>query len=104
LFAQPVALFVINLYPSAVMDSFTLPVDMSDLKSQLNPLLQALSATPVLSSLKPSTTADGLAAFLFLLTSLGYLTRGRIWDKPDPNYHVRKLLLHELESSMKQHY
>jgi NADPH-ferrihemoprotein reductase len=83
------------LYPSAVMDSFSLPVDIPDLRSQLNPLLQALSTTPVFSSLKPSTTADGLAALLFLLTSLGYLARGRIWDKPDPNYHVRKPLLHQ---------
>ncbi|KAG9196523.1 NADPH-ferrihemoprotein reductase [Alternaria panax] len=47
-----------------------------------------MSSTPVFSSLKPSTTADGLAALIFLLTSLGCLTRGRIWDKPDPNYHV----------------
>ncbi|CAG5183733.1 uncharacterized protein ALTATR162_LOCUS10727 [Alternaria atra] len=61
---------------------------MSDLRSQLNPLLQALNTAPIFSSLKPSTTADGLAAFLFLLASLGYLSRGRIWDKPDPNYHV----------------
>ncbi|KAI4918178.1 hypothetical protein J4E90_002559 [Alternaria incomplexa] len=70
------------------MNSLSLPFDMSELRSHLNPLLQALSTTPVFSSLKPSTAADGLAAFLFLLTSLGYITRGRIWDKPDPNYHV----------------
>jgi NADPH-ferrihemoprotein reductase len=82
------------------MDSFSLPVDMSDLRSQLNPLLQALNTAPIFSSLKPSTTADGLAAFLFLLASLGYLSRGRIWDKPDPNYHVRRQLLHEPASWM----
>jgi NADPH-ferrihemoprotein reductase len=78
------------------MESLSIPVDMSELKSQLNPLLQALGTAQVFNSLKPSTTADGLAAFVFLLASLGYLTRGRIWDKPDPNYHVRELLLREL--------
>lgn len=78
------------------MDSFNLRVDMSDLRSQLHPLPQAPSIVTVLRSLNPSTIADSLAMFLFLLTSLGYLTRGRIWDKPDPNYHVSKQLPHKL--------
>ena len=70
------------------MKSFTLPFDISDLSSQLNPLLHSLGIAPVIDNLKPSTTADALAALLFLLASLGYLTRGRIWDKPDPYHYV----------------
>ena len=92
------------MLPPVIMDSLSLPFDMSELRSQLNPLLQALSTTPVFSSLKPSTAADGLAAFLFLLTSLGFITRGRIWDKPDPNYHVSRLLPRDFASLTSQHY
>ncbi|OAL49325.1 cytochrome P450 reductase 2 [Pyrenochaeta sp. DS3sAY3a] len=38
--------------------------------------------------IRPSTTADSIAFLLFLFTTLGYLTHGRIWDKSDPHYHV----------------
>ncbi|KAF2658340.1 cytochrome P450 reductase 2 [Lophiostoma macrostomum CBS 122681] len=44
------------------------------------------SVQPILDNLKPSSPADGVAVFLFLLSALGYLTRGRIWDRPDPYY------------------
>ncbi|KAH7348232.1 cytochrome P450 reductase 2 [Pyrenochaeta sp. MPI-SDFR-AT-0127] len=70
------------------MESFSLPLDLTDLQSRLNTLLQTLSTSSLLQNIKPSTTADGLAILLFLLTSLGYITRGRIWDKPDSHYHI----------------
>ncbi|RAR05778.1 cytochrome P450 reductase 2 [Stemphylium lycopersici] len=71
------------------MESLNLPVEMSELKSHLNPLLQALGTPPRIDALKPASAADSLALVLFLLTSFGYLTRKWTWDKPDPHYHVR---------------
>ncbi|PSN65454.1 cytochrome P450 reductase 2 [Corynespora cassiicola Philippines] len=70
------------------MDSFNIPIDISELQSTLNPLLQSLEKAPILQNLKPATTADGVALFLFFLSAIGYLSRGRVWDKPDPNYKV----------------
>ena len=70
------------------MESFRFPLDVSELQSTLNPVLRVFQSSPVLDTLKPSSTADGFAAFLFLLSALGYITRGRLWDKPDPNYSV----------------
>lgn len=73
------------------MEPFNIPLGLSDLQSTLSPLLQALETlqtSSVLQNFKPSSTADGVAALLFLLSSLGYLTRGRVWDKPDPNFHI----------------
>jgi NADPH-ferrihemoprotein reductase len=46
------------------------------------------SQPPLLHNLKPSSAPDSVAALLFLLTSIGYFTRGTYWDKPDPYYHV----------------
>jgi NADPH-ferrihemoprotein reductase len=69
------------------METFTLPV-VSELQSTLNPLLQTLQSSPILDALTPSRSTDGVAAFLFLLSALGYITRGRLWDKPDPHYKV----------------
>ncbi|KAF2113151.1 NADPH-cytochrome P450 reductase [Lophiotrema nucula] len=43
---------------------------------------------PLLSAVQPSSRADAVAALLFLLSALGYLTRGRLWEKPDPYYHI----------------
>lgn len=48
-------------------------------------LLQNVSS---LHKLQPQSTADSVAVLLFVLTCLGYFTRGRFWDEPDPHYHV----------------
>ncbi|KAF3005880.1 hypothetical protein E8E13_009258 [Curvularia kusanoi] len=70
------------------MESLNFPVDLSDLQTKLNPFLQTILASPAVQSAKPSTTADGVAVVLFLLSALGYITRGRIWDKPDPHHGI----------------
>ncbi|KAL6706844.1 hypothetical protein ACN47E_004987 [Coniothyrium glycines] len=70
------------------MESLNLPLDLSELQSQLHPLLKTISTTPFLQNVKPSSTADGVAVLLFLLASFGYITRGRLWDKADPNHYV----------------
>ncbi|KAJ4300948.1 hypothetical protein N0V90_003037 [Kalmusia sp. IMI 367209] len=70
------------------MESFNFPLDISELQSSLNPLLRALQSSPIFETLKPSSTADGVAVVLFLLSALGFITRGRVWDKPDPYYKV----------------
>jgi NADPH-ferrihemoprotein reductase len=46
------------------------------------------SLHPLVHSLRPASIADGIAMFLFLLSALGCITKGRIWDKSDPNYNV----------------
>jgi len=70
------------------MESFNSTIDISKLQSTLQPLLHTFQASPIFGSLKPSTAADSAAIVLFLLSAVGYLTRGRIWDKPDPYYKV----------------
>jgi NADPH-ferrihemoprotein reductase len=70
------------------MESLSFPVDLSDLRTTLNPLLQSILASPAVQSAKPSSTADGVAVLLFLLSALGYITRGRVWDKPDPHHGI----------------
>ncbi|OAG00503.1 cytochrome P450 reductase 2 [Paraphaeosphaeria sporulosa] len=70
------------------MESFTFPVKINELPSTLNPLLRTLQSSSILPALKPSSVPDGIAAFLFLLSALGYVTRGRLWDKPDLHYKV----------------
>lgn len=70
------------------MESISFPVDLSDLQTKLNPLFQSILASPTVQNAKPSSTADGVAIFLFLLSALGYLTHGRVWDKPDPHQGV----------------
>ncbi|KAF2441066.1 cytochrome P450 reductase 2 [Karstenula rhodostoma CBS 690.94] len=70
------------------MESFTFPLDISELPSTLSPLLRTVQSFPVLPMLKPSSVPDGVAAVLVLLSALGYMTRGRMWDKPDPYYKV----------------
>jgi NADPH-ferrihemoprotein reductase len=70
------------------MEALNIPYDLSELHQTINPLLKSLPLSPLVDTLKPSSVADGLAVFLFFLTSLGYLTRGRVWDKRDPHYHV----------------
>jgi NADPH-ferrihemoprotein reductase len=57
----------------------TFDFQMADLPASLHPLLHTL---------QPASTADGVAFFLFLLSALGYITRGRFWDRSDPNYKV----------------
>ncbi|KAF2031749.1 cytochrome P450 reductase 2 [Setomelanomma holmii] len=70
------------------MDALNIRFNHYELHSTINPVLQALQESPHLQILKPSSTADGLAVLLFLLASVGYLTRGRFWDKRDPCYQV----------------
>ncbi|KAF2793772.1 cytochrome P450 reductase 2 [Melanomma pulvis-pyrius CBS 109.77] len=57
----------------------TFNFQITDLPASLHPLLHTI---------QPASTADGVAVLLFLLSALGYITRGRIWDKSDPNYRV----------------
>jgi NADPH-ferrihemoprotein reductase len=54
----------------------------------LNPLFQSILTSPAVQNAKPSSTADGVAVLLFLLSVLGYLTHGRVWDKPDPHQSI----------------
>ncbi|KAF2683390.1 cytochrome P450 reductase 2 [Lentithecium fluviatile CBS 122367] len=70
------------------MDSFNLSPNILELQSTLHPLLKTLQISSTLESLKPSTAADGVAIVLFLLSAFGYLTRGRVWDRPDPFYKI----------------
>ncbi|KAF2255267.1 cytochrome P450 reductase 2 [Trematosphaeria pertusa] len=70
------------------METLNFPIDVSGLQSTLHPLLQTIKSSPIIDTLKPSTTADSVAVLLFLLSALGYLTRGRVWDRPDPNYKI----------------
>lgn len=70
------------------MESFSFPVDLSDLQTKLNPFFQTILASPAVQSAKPSSAADGIAVFFFLLSALGYLTHGRVWDKPDPHHSI----------------
>lgn len=70
------------------MESFSFPIDISELQSTLHPLLRTIHTSSLYQTLKPSSTADGVAVLLFLLSAFGYLTRGRVWDKPDPYYKV----------------
>jgi NADPH-ferrihemoprotein reductase len=70
------------------MGSLSFPIDLSDLQTKLNPFLQTIIASPAVQSAKPSSTADGVAILLFLLSALGYLTRGQVWDKPDPHHGI----------------
>ncbi|KAF2014874.1 cytochrome P450 reductase 2 [Aaosphaeria arxii CBS 175.79] len=64
---------------------------MADLASSLHPFLQTLqdqSAQSLVQALKPQTVTDRVAVLLFLLSAFGYLSRGRVWDKPDPYHNV----------------
>ncbi|KAJ4379982.1 hypothetical protein N0V86_004289 [Didymella sp. IMI 355093] len=70
------------------MESLSFPADLSDIQTKLNPLFQSILRSPAVQGAKPSSTTDGVAVLLFLLSALGYLTRGRIWDRPDPNHGV----------------
>ncbi|KAF3032881.1 hypothetical protein E8E12_004718 [Didymella heteroderae] len=70
------------------MGSLSFPVDLSDIQTKLNPLVQSILASPAIQSAKPSSAADGFAVILFLFSALGYLTHGYVWDKPDPNRGV----------------
>ena len=70
------------------MESLSFPVDFSDLQTKLNPIFQSILASPAVQNAKPSSTADGVAVLLFLLSALGYLTHGRVWDKPDPHHGI----------------
>ena len=70
------------------MGSLSFLIDLSDLQTKLTPFFQTILASPALQSAKPSSTADGVAILIFWLSTFGYLTRGRVWDKPDPHHGV----------------
>lgn len=70
------------------MESLSFPVDLSDFQTRLNPLLQSFLASPAVQNAKPASVADGVALLLFILSALGYLTHGHVWDKPDPHHGV----------------
>lgn len=70
------------------MASQSFPMDFSDIHTRLSPLFQTILAAPAVQSAKPSSTADGVAVFLFLLSAFGYLTRGQVWDRPDPHHGI----------------
>ncbi|KAF2645792.1 cytochrome P450 reductase 2 [Massarina eburnea CBS 473.64] len=61
-------------------------MDISELQSTLHLLFETLQGSPVFKSLRPVSIADRVVLLLFLLSTCGYLTRGHIWDRPDPNY------------------
>jgi NADPH-ferrihemoprotein reductase len=75
--------FTIDTSPvlSTAMESFSL-------ESNLQPLLRIAQVPPLLTNLTPSSVTDRLAVLVFLVATLGYVTRGRYWDTPDPYYHV----------------
>ena len=70
------------------MALFDLPLDVSELQATLNPALQAILSPTILETIKPSSAADSAAAFFLVLSSLAYITRGHLWDRPDPHYKV----------------
>ncbi|KAF2737839.1 cytochrome P450 reductase 2 [Polyplosphaeria fusca] len=57
----------------------TIGIWIEDLPAPFHPVLQAL---------RPSSPADGVALILFLLSSFACLTRGRLWQKPNPFHHI----------------
>ncbi|KAF2475055.1 cytochrome P450 reductase 2 [Lindgomyces ingoldianus] len=41
---------------------------------------------PYIERFRPASTVDGVALIFFILVTFGYLTRGQLWEKPDPHY------------------
>ncbi|KAF1929765.1 flavo protein [Didymella exigua CBS 183.55] len=70
------------------MKSLSFPVDFPDVQMKLHLFFQSMLASPAVHSTKPLSTADGVAVLLFPFSAFGYLTHGRIWDRPDPNHGV----------------
>ncbi|KAF2827762.1 cytochrome P450 reductase 2 [Ophiobolus disseminans] len=70
------------------MELFNVTLDTPDLRPDAGSFIQAVPTSQDLRALQPRSFIDGLALFIFLLTSLGYVTKGRLWDKPDPHYYV----------------
>lgn len=65
------------------MASLDIVLEITKILSVLNYSLRVSS-----SSSMPSTTADVVVIFLLVASSLGYLSHGRFWDKPDPYHHI----------------
>lgn len=78
----------IPLPPSTVIDLSKSHSSLSDLQSSFSPLFRFLQSQSLPHKFTPASIADVLAILVFLLTTLGYVTRGRYWDRPDPHYHV----------------
>ena len=70
------------------MALFASPLDIGELQATLDPALQAILSPTILKAIRPSSAADNVAAFFLLLSSLAYITRGHLWDRPDPHYKV----------------
>ena len=68
------------------MDSLT--SEFSDPRSTLGTLLQSILASPAVPRAIPSSNADVVALSLIVLSALGYLTNGRVWNKADPHHGV----------------
>lgn len=60
----------------------------SDPCSTLGTLLHSILASPAVPSAIPSSNVDVVALFLIVLSTLGYLTNGRVWNKADPHHGV----------------
>jgi NADPH-ferrihemoprotein reductase len=70
------------------MDIITAPSNLFDLQLRSVPSALAVKTSSLFRALNPSSTADIFALCLFIAIFLILSTRGRIWDKPDPYYHV----------------
>lgn len=70
------------------MESTILPNSLVELPPFLYPVVQTLQRHQIFKYLQPSSEADALAVIFFLISAVGYITHGRIWDKPDPYYKI----------------
>jgi NADPH-ferrihemoprotein reductase len=70
------------------MDISKYSTGLLDLQLVFNSLFQLVQSPTLPHNLLPSSIADILAVLIFTLTTLGYVTRGRYWDRPDPHYHA----------------
>jgi NADPH-ferrihemoprotein reductase len=75
-------------FVTQVMDIITAPSNLFDKQLSSIPSVFDVKTSSLFYILKPSSTADILALCLSFAIFLGLSTRGRIWDKPDPYYHV----------------
>lgn len=70
------------------METFANPLDLSSVQTRLNPVFQILLSPPLVHTFRPSSVIDGLAVIILLFAFISYHSRGYLWDKPDPYYHV----------------
>lgn len=70
------------------MGALPLSMESNHLQLRLNSLLRTFTSTSLLHGLQPTSVADGIAVVLFLLTTIAYSTRGKLWDKTDAHHYV----------------